>query len=201
MGNALCFRQSISTADQAVLDLKSLKKKLDSISRALESKIVDGRAVVKELVAQGKSKRAKLVLKQVVLEEKMLCRCEQQVFQVESMLLHLSEQQTVGHVVDALKDGNAAMKELQKIVTVTEIGILMEDTKEAREKQQQIEACLAQIQLNSDLVVSEADLELEQKAIDAEDNNKLNDGYPEVPTSIPNGATEKKKHLPVLVGA
>jgi hypothetical protein len=79
-------RQSISTADQAVLDLKSLKKKLDSISRALESKIVDGRAVVKELVAQGKPKRAKLVLKQVVLEEKMLCRCEQQVFQVESMV-------------------------------------------------------------------------------------------------------------------
>ena len=79
-------RQSISTADQAVLDLKSLKKKLDSISKALRSKIDDGRAVVKELVAQGKLRRAKLVLKQVVLEEKMLCRCEQQVFQLESMV-------------------------------------------------------------------------------------------------------------------
>lgn len=117
-------------------------------------------------------------------------------------LLHLSEQQTLGHVVDALKDGNTAIKDLQKIVTVAEIGILMEDTQEAREKQQQIEACLAQIQLNSDLTVTEADLELEEKEIDEEDNNILNDGYPEVPTSISNGAvTEKKKHLPVLVGA
>lgn len=113
-------------------------------------------------------------------------------------LLHLSEQQTVVDVVDALKDGNAAIKELQKVVTVTEIGILMEDTKEAKEKQQQIEACLARIQLNSDLTVTESDLEFEQKEIDDKNSEVIQDDYPEVPTGISNDATQKKEHLPVL---
>lgn len=79
-------RQSISATDQAVLDLKLLKRKLDGISRSLDGKIVDGRAVAKQLVAQGRKDRAKLVLRQVVLEEKMLSRCEQQAFQVETMV-------------------------------------------------------------------------------------------------------------------
>jgi len=51
----------------------------------------------------------------------------------------IEKQTSFVHVLDALRQGNKAMKGIQEQICLEDVEILMEDTAEAREYQQQLE--------------------------------------------------------------
>lgn len=51
----------------------------------------------------------------------------------------IEQQNSLAHVLDALRQGNEALKGIQQLICLEDVEVLMEDTAEAREYQQQLE--------------------------------------------------------------
>ena len=145
--------------DRAILDLKVLQRNLDNRAIALENRIEKGKDVYKQLTAapSGKSRdRADLVLRQVATQEKLLARYHNYSCQVESMLLDISEQQTLKEVIKTLNDGKDVMKSM--LLPMEDVECMLQDSATTRIKQKSIEDCLQKAR-NANIDVSENDLQ------------------------------------------
>lgn len=95
--------------------------------------------MAKELVVMGKRDRALLSLKRAKLQDSSKENCERWIHKVDEMLSSIEKQSSLVHVLDALRQGNEAMKGIQEQMRLEDVEVLMEDTAEAREYQQQLE--------------------------------------------------------------
>ena len=110
--------------------------------KALEGKIAAERELYEKL--DGKSTRADLVFRHMRALEKAIAQCQAYSYHVDSILLNLSEQETMIQVVDALQEGKKATVQLDALLRVEDIEELLEDGLSAREKRKALEDCLSQ---------------------------------------------------------
>lgn len=147
MGNLVSSKRkrkggTITDDDRAVLSLKNQRVKLEKERRRLEEIIDRNVIVVKTLVAQKKKDKALLALKKKKLREDQVKQVDTWLLNVESLLGNIEMARQQNRLVDALKQGASALKEIQKEVTVKDVEKLMEDNEEAKAYQAEMEQAL-----------------------------------------------------------
>ena len=179
-------RREPSEADKAQLKLKIQRDKLEQARTKSEFMIEKRREAAKVLAQQGKKKQAILALKTKKAIEVNLTNTENQLMQVEQMISNIDQAGMQARVVDGLKAGNAAMKELQKQIGTTEdVENLMQETADARAYQEEIsEALSGQLSLTAE---DEAQLEAEMAELEEMEAMDLSDHMPDAPTELPEG--------------
>jgi len=166
----------ITAQDQAVLDLKRQRDKLQQYQKKIETSLERDRELAKKLLKDGKKDRAKLLLRKKKYQEGLLTRTDGQLDNLQQLVQDLEFAQVEQEVVKGLKIGNDALKKANAMFSIEEIEQIMEDTAEAIDKQKEINDLIA-----GELSAEDEDdvlQELDQLVAAEVDNIVL----PEVPT-------------------
>eukprot|EP00879_Flechtneria_rotunda_P010452 GHRR01010928.1.p1 GENE.GHRR01010928.1~~GHRR01010928.1.p1 ORF type:complete len:229 (+),score=94.42 GHRR01010928.1:619-1305(+) len=211
MGNLLSSshkssRATITDHDRAVLALKAQRKKLEDQSKLLEKRIDQNVAVARELIVVQKKDRALLALKRKKLSENQLQNIQAYLMNVEDMLSNMELTKQQSNVMNALNQGNEALKKAQQGMPLDDIQRLMDESAEAKEYQdkvqdiisqqldasdneavlhelEQLEAAALQEEISEMPTVPVADEEQKQKAAEALAAAAAKEKLPSVPTS------------------
>jgi len=151
MGNLLSTKHTSKTSkgpaitdvDQAILSLKAQRKKLGDQQKLLETRIERHAEVARLLVVEKKKDRALLVLKKKKLVEKQHEQLAGLLLNLEEMISNVEMSSQQNKLFNVLKQGNDALKQLQKEVTVEDVQRLMEDTADAKAYQDEVAHALA----------------------------------------------------------
>lgn len=133
--------------------------------------------------------RALLLLRKKKYQEQVLTRVDGQLENVERMIHDLEFAQVEVKVVDGLKMGNDALKQLHALLSIDSIEKVMDETREGIEKQREIDEVLSSTVI-ADVEIDESEIEAELDALmEAEVVEKAPeipiDILPEVPKDLP----------------
>lgn len=141
--------QVITSTDQALLQVKIARdkvkkerKKNDKIVAALHEK-------AREMLGQDNKDRAKFLLRRRKYLLVRMQQLENQLHSLESMIDRIEEKAIEKQVFDGLREGTDELKKLQSEMDIDSIDALMDDSREAMQKQEEISQALSQ-QLNED---------------------------------------------------
>ena len=168
----------VTRQDQAVLDLKLQRDKLQRYQRKLGAQMEKERELAKKLLRDGKRDKAKLLLKKRKYTESLLDKTDGQLSNLEQMVGNLEYAQIEIKVVEGLKSGNEALNELHKIISIDDVEKLMADTQDAVEYQREIDELLG-TQLTQE---DEESLLRELDEITKGEEDRLIERLPEVPS-------------------
>jgi len=175
MGNLFAKKtpkSRVTEQDKAVLQLKTQRDKLKQYQKKIQFNLDKERELAKKLLKDGKKDRALLLLKKKRAQESLLAKTDNQLDNIEQLCGSLEFAQIEAKVVDGLKAGNESLKQLQKIMSLEDVEKIMDETREAVEYQNEIDA-----------VISGANLTQEDEdAIMAELDEITKIDLPEVPT-------------------
>merc|ERR1712083_871799 len=96
----------ITAQDQAVLDLKRQRDKLQQYQKKIETSLENDRELAKKLLKDGKKDRAKLLLRKKKYQEGLLTRTDGQLDNLERLAQDLEFAQVEKEVLNGLKIGN-----------------------------------------------------------------------------------------------
>ncbi|XP_032681011.1 charged multivesicular body protein 6 [Odontomachus brunneus] len=196
----------VTEQDKAILQLKQTRDKIKQYQKKIEQTLEKERLIAKELLKNGKKDRALLLLRKKRFQEQVLSRTDGQLENLERMVHDLEFAQIEMKVVDGLKVGNNALKQLHALLSIDEIEKVMDETTEGIEKQKEIDEILSGTLTEEDESEVEAELdalleaEIEDKVPEAPEDVLL----PEVPEDLPEqdkGRTKEKIQKPVAVTA
>lgn len=141
------------------------------------------RLLAKELLKNGKKDRAKLLLRKKKHQELVLSQADGQLENLERMIHDLEFAQVEIKVVDGLKVGNTALKELHALLSIDEIEKIMDETTEGIEKQREIDDVLSRVTslISDDTSIDDQDIEAELEALVEAD---INEKAPEIPKDV-----------------
>ena len=147
----------ITDMDRAILNLKVARDDIMKLAKQIDNEAaqLDQQALL--LLRAGRRDRVKIVLQIKKYKTKSLHTMDGQLQNVMKMVGTLEQTQTQLVMVRRLKESNALMTELRKEVNLERIEQLMEDTAEAQEVQDEINATMAR----SDAALLMTDEELE----------------------------------------
>lgn len=132
----------ITEQDQAVLKLKKQRDQLKIYRKKIHGVLEKDRELAKKLLQEGKKDRARLLLRKKKYHEGLLDQAEGQLDNIERLVHDLEFVQIEKQVLDGLKVGNESLKKANDLFSLDEIESIMEDTKEAIDKQKEIDAIL-----------------------------------------------------------
>lgn len=139
-------------------------------------------------------RRAKLILRKKKYQENLLATTDKELEALEKLTSDLEFAQVQQQVIDGLQVGNEALKRIHEVLTIDEVERIMDETREGVEKQQEIDAIIANgalSQEDEDSVAAELE-ELVASTLPAIDED-IDDKLPEVPTEDPVAAKKKKE--------
>ena len=118
-----------------------------------------------------------MLLRKKKFQEQILSKTDGQLENLERMVHDVEFAQVEIRVIDGLKIGNTALKKLQEVLTIEEIEKVMDDTKEAVDKQNELDDLLMGTLTDEDETEAEAELDalIAQEAAEA---------IPEVPEDV-----------------
>lgn len=183
----------VTEQDRAVLRLKSQRDELKRNARRVEANLERERQLAKQLIAKGQTDRAKLMLKKKRCQEQLLRRTEEILDNIETMTYSLEFSQLEMKVLDGLKEGNAALKQMHELVTVSDVERIMMETEEGIEKQKEIDGLLSgQLSdLDEEAVAGELEVLLAMEAGTLAETPRL-PSVPETPLpSVPEAASSQ----------
>ncbi|KAI9217961.1 SNF7 family protein [Blastocladiella britannica] len=167
-----------SSHDKAVFELKRQRDNLRKYQRQLDAIITLETGIAKKCLANGDKRRALLALRKKKYQEQMLEKSEKQLFTLEEMASSIEYKMLEAAVMDGIKQGNAALTDLNKELSIEKVEKLMEETADAIAYQNEIDEMLG-TKLSED---DEADVLAELEAIEAEKLLELQQGLPTVPS-------------------
>lgn len=138
------------------------------------------------------------MLRKKKYQEQVLSRADGQLENLERMVHDLEFAQVEMKVVDGLKVGNTALKQLHALLSIDEIEKVMDETKEGIEKQREIDEILTST-LATEEEIDESEIEAELDALMEADINEQvpvskDLAYlPDVPEDLPEEEQEKKR--------
>lgn len=180
----------VSQQDQAILQLKTQRDKIKQFMRRNEKQMEREKELARELIRAGKKERALLLLKKKRFQETVIERTLKQLDQIDRMVHDLEFAEIERRVVDGLRNGNEALKEIQKMFSISDIEKIMDETREAAEYQEEISNLISGKLSENDL----EEVESEFAALMEGEGVRLN--LPEVPTEpLPEPANEKRQKL------
>lgn len=136
--------------------------------------------------------RALLLLRKKRFQEQILSKTDGQLENLERMTHDLEFAQIEMKVVDGLKVGNTALKQLHALLSIDDIEKVMDETREGVEKQKEIDEIL------SGTLAEEDENEIEAE-LDALIESEIKENAPEVPEDVvlpevPKDLPEKDKN-------
>ncbi|KAN0006668.1 hypothetical protein ACTFIU_003384 [Dictyostelium citrinum] len=133
----------ISKTDRAVLNLKIQRDKLKNYQTQLNVIIQREIAIAKECSKAGKKNQALLALKKKKYQEKMLDESFANLQNIEELIANVEQAEIQVRIFESLKQGNEALKEIQKEMSLEDVENLMEETAEAIQYQNDISEALS----------------------------------------------------------
>lgn len=120
------------------------------------------------------------MLRKKKYQEQVLSRADGQLENLERMVHDLEFAQVEMKVVDGLKIGNTALKQLHALLSIDEIEKVMDETREGIEKQREIDEILTST-ATAEEEIDESEIEAELDALMEAD---INEKAPEVPKDV-----------------
>ncbi|XP_023336398.1 charged multivesicular body protein 6-A [Eurytemora carolleeae] len=191
MGNIFAKKEKsrITEQDKAILALKKQRDQLKQYQKRISGVLEKDREIAKRLLKEGKKDRAKLLLRKkkymvtfnfIYLSVNLLsvyqCLFEQD----------LEFTQVEHKVLEGLKKGNEALQRANSVFSTEDIEDLLDETKEAIDKQREIDELLSGqlTQEDEDDVMAELDQLLEAEL------GELEPVLPTPPTTLPEAKEE-----------
>ncbi|CAF4824475.1 unnamed protein product [Pieris macdunnoughi] len=149
----------VTEQDKAVLQLKQQRDKLKQYQKKTELNLERQRQLAKKLLAEDKRDKAKLLLKKKRYFENLLQNADIQLEKLEQLTHDLEFTQIEVQVLDGLKNGNAALKNIHEMLSIDEIERIMDETQEGIEKQREFDELISGQLTGEDDEAIEAELE------------------------------------------
>lgn len=163
----------MTEADKAMLQLKMAKDELHRYSRRTETLINTERNELKGLCSRLKGKqlkedpRARLLLKRMHYQQRLLEQCTDQIINLETMVQSIEFKLVEKSFIDGLQKGNQLLKKLNSELNLEKVENIMDAAAEQIETQREIDDTLSNAIVGS-TINDEIDKELEQ--LDRETN-------------------------------
>jgi len=163
MGNLFAKKtpkSRVTEQDKAVLQLKTQRDKLKQYQKKIQINLDKEKELAKKLIKEGRKDRALLLLKKKRAQESMLAKTDTQLDNIEQLCGSLEFAQIESKVVEGLKAGNESLKQLQKMMSLEDVEKIMEETQEAVEYQNEIDALISGANLteeDEDAIMAELD--------------------------------------------
>ncbi|KAL7055668.1 hypothetical protein AAHC03_022587 [Spirometra sp. Aus1] len=171
-------RSRVTEEDKALLQLKQQRDQLKQYKQRVNAAITRDDAAIRQLLRQQERKKALLLLKKKKYQEKLLVKADEHLTTVEGLIQDVEFAQVQVKVLDSLKKGNEALKQLNALMKLEDVEKIMSDAQEAQAYQEELTNLLAGGLSSSD----DAEVESELEQLLAVDADKL----PEVPrTEVP----------------
>ncbi|XP_065347223.1 charged multivesicular body protein 6 [Cloeon dipterum] len=183
-GKSKKLESRVTEQDKAVLQLKQTRDKIKQHQKKIEQNLEKDRELAKKLLTSGKKDRAKLLLRKKRFQEQLLAKTDNQLENLERLVHDLEFSQVEMQVLDGLKTGNEALKKVQEVLNIDAVEKILDETREAVEKQKEIDDLLSGALTQED----EDDVEAELEAlISVTEPAKT---LPDVPMEEPEGDVE-----------
>eukprot|EP00238_Polyblepharides_amylifera_P002652 CAMPEP_0196577482 /NCGR_PEP_ID=MMETSP1081-20130531/6548_1 /TAXON_ID=36882 /ORGANISM="Pyramimonas amylifera, Strain CCMP720" /LENGTH=225 /DNA_ID=CAMNT_0041896425 /DNA_START=547 /DNA_END=1227 /DNA_ORIENTATION=+ len=191
MGNNLfkSSKKSITENDRAILNIKVQKRKLLEYQKRVENAASVASEGAKRLVAEKQRERARTELRKKKYMEQTLDRIDQQVLKMDEMLLNIQEAVQTSQVVERLKAGNVALKEIQKCIRVGDVEKLMDEISEGHANLDDVNELLQAGLSAEDIQTAESELDTLESEMFAEE-------LPLLPTDLK--MPEQKDKAPLI---
>ncbi|KAL1497245.1 hypothetical protein ABEB36_008237 [Hypothenemus hampei] len=161
----------VTAQDKAVLQLKQQRDKLRQYQKRIELTLASDRVLAKKLLGKGQKDRALLLLKKKRYQEQLLLKTEGQLENLEKLTHDIEFTQIELQVFEGLKQGNEALKKVNDAMNIADIERILDETREAKEKQDEISSLLSGVLTQED-----------EDAVENELAEILKEQMPEVPT-------------------
>ncbi|CAG9763248.1 unnamed protein product [Ceutorhynchus assimilis] len=184
----------VTAQDKAVLQLKQQRDKLKQYQKRIALTLATDRELAKKLLAKGQKDRALLLLKKKRYQEQLLLKTDNQLENLETLSHDIEFAQIELQVVEGLKQGNDALKQVNAAINIEDIERILDETREAKEKQDEI----------SDLLSGGLTQE-DEEAVEDELAEIIKEQMPNVPSTevdveeaekSPHKTKEKTKQIP-----
>ncbi|VDN16664.1 unnamed protein product, partial [Dibothriocephalus latus] len=126
----------VTEEDKALLQLKQQRDQLKQYKQRVNSSITRDDAAIKQLLRQQERKKALLLLKKKKYQEKLLVRADEHLTTVEGLIQDVEFAQVQVKVLDSLKQGNEALKQLNELMKLEDVEKIMSDAQEAQAYQE-----------------------------------------------------------------
>ena len=136
--------EQLSEKDKAELQVKRQRDRLKKYETECEKVIARETEMCKQLLKQGKKDKAKLVLRKKKYQEKLLDNARNQLTNIEELSGNIEFAQMQQQVMKAMEQGTNVLKEINAQMSLEEIEQIMDDTQEAIEYQNEVNALLSQ---------------------------------------------------------
>lgn len=186
MGHIFSKKQQskVTEQDKAVLQLKTTRDKIRQYQKRSEGKLEKDRQLAKQLLRDGKKERAKLLLRKKRFVEEQLKKTDGTLENIERMIEDIEFAQIQMKVTDSLKVGNESLKQINAMLDIEDIERILDETKEAAEKQEEISALL------SGGILTEEDETAVEEELDALIAAAVQKQLPDAPTAAENPEVE-----------
>jgi len=132
----------VTEQDKAVLALKQQRDKMKQYQKKISNNMEKERLLAKQLLKDGRKEKAKLLLKKKHYQDNLLNKTDNQLESIEKMIQEVEFAQVELKVVDGLKQGNEALKQLQQLINIEDVERIMDETKDAIDYQNEISALI-----------------------------------------------------------
>ncbi|XP_012556866.1 charged multivesicular body protein 6-A isoform X1 [Hydra vulgaris] len=132
----------ITEQDKAILSLKQQRDKLKQYQKKINLNLEKEKEIAKKLLMDGKKEKAKLMLKKKRYQENLLQKTDSQLENIDKMVHEVEFSLIQIKVAEGLKQGNEALKKLHEMMSLEDVEKIMDDTKEAVEYQNEINALI-----------------------------------------------------------
>ena len=140
--NQINNQNKISDHDRAILKLKTTRDAMSKYRKKLDSEMESLSRQALILSKRGERDRAKMVLKLKIMKSKGADEVEQKLMNVKVMIDKLDAAGSMIDMFSALEEGKKQLDILNEQVTADDMEILMEETAEAIEKQDEVQNAL-----------------------------------------------------------
>ncbi|KAF8293628.1 hypothetical protein DL93DRAFT_2091896 [Clavulina sp. PMI_390] len=141
MGNSPSVPK-ITPQDRAILDLKNQRDKLKQYRRKVQGVLDREQEIAREALAKGDKQRALVALRQRKYQDGLLSKTDSQLETLQQLVSQIEFSLVEKDIVFGLKQGNAALAEIHKEMSIESVEKLMEDTAEGIAYQKEINEIL-----------------------------------------------------------
>lgn len=146
MGNIFGVRRRapvVTKQDRAILQLKQQRDKIKIYQKKVGADLEANRSLALDLFEKGLKDRAIVVLRRKKQMDDIISRTDKQLETLEQLISDIEYTQIEVSVVEGLKVGTEALKQLNSLMNIDDIQRLMDDNEEAAEKQREISDVLS----------------------------------------------------------
>mmetsp|Transcript_467 Transcript_467/g.971 ORF Transcript_467/g.971 Transcript_467/m.971 type:complete len:234 (+) Transcript_467:421-1122(+) len=167
-------KSKVTEVDKAVLNIKVQKRKIGEYQKRLEGSKQLANQRAKEYLDKKERQRALMELRKKKVLDQSMETADSQLLQLEQTLLSIMQAKHTSQVLQSLKEGNAAVQQMQASMKVEDVEKLMESIAESQDHLNEVNSLLGTLSPQDE---EEAELELQK--IEAEN---LKEALPSLPT-------------------